>query len=60
MRREVAWCFRDGISNNYGGSLNPFGVVLPLDMGRPLHELTTQPRILRYEITLVSTVDDEA
>lgn len=65
MRFEVAKLFRTYFSGtavtgaNYAGSLGPFCVVLPVDYGRPLHELDKEPRMLRYEITLFSTRDNE-
>lgn len=55
MRLEVARVFREGVGLGYGGSLAPFGVVKPEDAGRPLHELDSTPRLLRYEITLRTT-----
>jgi len=63
MRLEVARVFRANFSGTattaYGGSLSPFGPVLPLDYGRRLHELEKEPRMLRYEITLWATRDNE-
>jgi len=63
MRLEVARLFRTycngTLTSNYAGSLNPFSVVLPTDYGVPRHELTETPRMLRYEITLYSTRDNE-
>ena len=63
MRREVCRVFRENFngtaSTNYAGSLNPFCVVLPQDYGTARHELIESPRMLRYEITLMSTRDNE-
>lgn len=57
MRREVARVFADGHRTNWGGSLSPLRICLPIDDGVPRHELETEPRILRYELTLVATRD---
>ncbi len=63
MRREVAKVFRTNFNGtlaiNYAGSLAPFCVVFPQDYGVARHELTETPRMLRYEITLNSSRDDE-
>ena len=65
MRFEVAKLFRTYLSGtaltgaNYAGSLGPFSVALPVDYGRPLHELDKEPRMLRYEITLWTQRDNE-
>jgi len=59
MRLEIANVFRRGQADSYGGSLSPFGVVLPLDAGVPRHEFDKTPRLLRYELTLVATRDEE-
>ena len=63
MRREVARVFRANFSGTattaYGGSLAPFGPVLPLDYGRRLHELEKEPRMLRYELIIWSTRNNE-
>lgn len=32
-------------------------ICIPLDEGRPLHEVLVTPRIMRYEITLMATKD---
>jgi len=58
MRQEVARVFRTGKVLGWGGSL-PFGVALPLDAGTPLHDRTVTPRVLRYQLTLVTTLDNE-
>jgi len=64
MRHEVARVFRDNCDGtalvNYAGSLGPFSVVLPQDYGVARHELDATPRMLRYEITLMSQRDKEA
>lgn len=52
---EAAKVFLEGIENGYGGSLSPWGAVLPLDKGIPRHDLEVQPRIYRYEVTIVAT-----
>ena len=59
MRIHIADIFRDGfaLASKYGGSLTPFGIVLPLDEGIPRHELDHTPYTLRYEITLLTTRD---
>ena len=54
MREEVCECFRRNFLN-YGGSLSPFGVVLPSDKGIPRHEMKIMPRTLRYEVQIVAT-----
>lgn len=38
-------------------SMSPFGAVVPKDMGVARHEDNVEPRILRYEITLLSSHD---
>ena len=60
MRKEACRVFLAGFNANlgtanYGGSLSPFGVVLPQDKGRSLNEDKYEPRILRFEVTLVAT-----
>ena len=60
MRREVCRVFLAGFNAdagtaNYGGSLSPWGVVLPSDAGRSLHEESYEPRVLRYEVTLIAS-----
>ena len=51
MRREVVRI----INNQWKSFPPPLGMVVPLDMGRPLHEWNRTPRLLRYEITLQAT-----
>lgn len=41
-------------------SVADFRPLVPKDSGRPLHELDREPRILRYEITLIGAHDLEA
>jgi len=50
MRREVV----DIINTQRTCFVRPLGLVIPLDMGRPLHEWDRTPRLLRYEITLMA------
>jgi len=58
MRREVGRILREGLTkNNWGGSLSPLRLALPLDDGIPRHQTDVEPRILRYELTLVATRD---
>lgn len=63
MRFEVARLFRTWFSGtastNYAGSLTPFAVLLPQDYGVARHEMAAEPRMLRYEITLVGTRNNE-
>ena len=54
MRDEVCEAFRREFPT-YGGSLSPFGVVLPEDKGIPRHELSVAPRTLRYQVTILAT-----
>ena len=56
MRLEVARICREFQAlSPAGGSLSPFNVIRPDGAGRPLHELDSTPRLLRYEITLITT-----
>lgn len=57
MRREVRRVFADGHRTNWGGSLSPLRICLPVNDGVARHELDVEPRILRYELTLVATRD---
>lgn len=54
MRKEVYESFRRNFPT-YGGSLSPFGVVLPSNKGIPRHELNITPRTMRYEVIVVAT-----
>jgi len=55
ITKEIYECFRKGFADNYGGSLSPFGVVLPMDKGVPHHSLNVTPRVFRYEVTVIAT-----
>lgn len=58
MRREVARILREGLTlGDWGGSISPLRIALPLDDGTPRHEMDREPRILRYELTVVATRD---
>ena len=59
VRWHVVKRFREDEAVNWGGSLAPLHIVLPRDAGVPRHELDQTPRMLRYEITLVTTQWDE-
>lgn len=64
MRNEVARIFREGFLGTAptgygGGSVGPLLHCLPLDAGKPRHELDKEPRLLRYEITLKGASDYE-
>jgi hypothetical protein len=52
MRFEVC---RIVLANRNG--IADFKPIVPVDEGLPLHEITANPRILRYEITLVGAHD---
>ena len=52
MRREVARIITAGWDDVF-----PSDICIPLDEGRPLHELDATPRILRYEVTLLASRD---
>lgn len=54
MRKEVFESFRRNFPD-YGGSLSPFGVVLPTDKGISRHELNITPHTLRYEVVVMAT-----
>lgn len=55
MKREVCRTFLEGIETDYGGSLSPWGAVTPRNKGIPRHELMRNPRLYRYEVTIVAT-----
>jgi len=53
MREEVVRIVRAGWLN-----VPPFPVLIPQGEGEPRHELEAEPRILRYEVTLLGTRDE--
>ena len=54
MRNEVIRVVQAGWRLIFAGAGR---ICIPLDEGRPLHELIVTPRIMRYEITLMATRD---
>lgn len=59
MRNEVLRIIQAGWRVIFAGSgrAGDDRICIPLDEGRPLHELIVTPRIMRYEITLLATKD---
>ena len=41
-------------------SIADFSPIVPMDQGTPLHEVNKEPRVLRYEITLMGAHDKES
>jgi len=54
MRDEVLRVIQAGWRSVFSGAGR---ICIPLDEGRPLHEVLVTPRIMRYEITLLATRD---
>jgi len=54
MRDEVLRVIQAGWRGVFAGAGR---ICIPLDEGRPLHEVLVTPRIMRYEITLMATRD---
>lgn len=61
MRKEVARIMEAGYGDSpkYGGSLGALRLALPDGFGRRIHDVETDPRLLRYELELECTEDVE-
>lgn len=52
MRLEIA-----RIILSQKNAIGDFSLIVPRDSGVPMHELDKQPRMLRYEVTLIGAID---